>query len=263
MKDFNNTINVKIKQYREELLKHSLYSNVKTDRDLKTFMHSHIFAVWDFMSLLKHLQNSLTCVSNPWIPVGNPELRFLINEIVLAEETDLDQNGNRCSHFEMYLNAMQSMGLDTRPVQEFILKLSRSENIIKEIESSNLKPHIKQFLNFTFSTIHRGKNHEIAAAFTYGREDLIPEMFTEIIQNLSESDIEVDLKPITYYFNRHIELDQDEHGPMAHKMVAILCGEDEKKWNEAAQIAQKSLESRIKLFNGILKEIKKSGPVPV
>jgi len=247
---------------RHELLHHSLYSNIKTSDDLRIFMSSHIYAVWDFMSLLKQLQSSLTCTSTPWKPVGNPDLRYLINEIVLAEETDLDQHGKRLSHFEMYLNAMEAMGLNTSKTIKQIETFIDAQNILESINLSDLPAHVKQFLDLTFTIIKNGKEHEIAAAFTYGREDLIPEMFTEIIQGLSGSGLECDLKPITYYFERHIELDGDEHGPMAHHMVALLCGEDEKKWEEAAQIAQKSLESRTQLFNGILSEIKNSSQVP-
>ena len=221
-------------------------------------MSSHVYAVWDFMSLLKSLQNSLTCTTTPWTPKGNPDLRYLINEIVLAEETDIDLNGNRMSHYEMYLNAMIAAGISVDQPQELINVMARTSNILDTIKHSELPQHIKQFLHSTFSIIQRGKNHEIAAAFTYGREDLIPEMFTEILNGLSKTSLDIDLEPITYYFYRHIELDGDEHGPMAHKMVAMLCKNDNVKWQESAQVAKESLQSRVLLFDGILKEIMQS-----
>ncbi|QJP33472.1 DUF3050 domain-containing protein [Nonlabens sp. Ci31] len=253
-----NSISIHISDVRKRLLHHELYSQIKTDQDLRTFMSSHVYAVWDFMSLLKALQNSLTCTSTPWMPKGNPDLRYLINEIVLAEETDRDQHGNRLSHYEMYLNAMNAAGVSTDKAQNNITALSQSNQILEEIDCSTLASHIKQFLTSTFTIINRGKDHEIAAAFTYGREDLIPEMFTEILSGLATTKIETDLEPITYYFERHIELDGDEHGPMSHKMVALLCGDDEVKWQEAAQVSKEALESRITLFDGILKQINSS-----
>ena len=82
-------INNSISNHRKELLNHSLYSNIKTIDDLRDFVEIHIFAVWDFMSLLKSLQTKLTCVSTPWLPNGNSQTAYLINEIVLAEETDI------------------------------------------------------------------------------------------------------------------------------------------------------------------------------
>ena len=92
-----------IKPQQDTLLHHPLYNKIRTVEDLQLFLQHHVFAVWDFMSLLKALQNKLTCTSTPWMPVGNPETRYLINEIVLAEETDIDQDGRRRSHYELYM----------------------------------------------------------------------------------------------------------------------------------------------------------------
>jgi len=241
---------------RKRLLQHPLYTSIKTTEHLQIFMQSHVYAVWDFMSLLKVLQQQLTCTTLPWRPVGNPQLRYLINEIVLAEETDEDPEGNRMSHYEMYLEAMQAAGIDTKNFEDKIGNWTSIKQILELTKTDELQAHVSQFLNTTFSVIQRGKAHEIAAAFTYGREDLIPEMFTEIIGGLEKSEVSIDLSKIKYYFDRHIELDGDEHGPMAHKMVALLCGDDIDKWKEATTVSQQALESRYLLFSGILENIK-------
>jgi hypothetical protein len=89
---------------RSQLIGHPLYAKIKTIDHLNVFMEHHVFAVWDFMSLLKSLQRNLTCVNLPWVPVGNPQTRYLINEIVLGEESDVDEQGLRTSHFELYLD---------------------------------------------------------------------------------------------------------------------------------------------------------------
>lgn len=251
-----NQLNDAISLSRKRLLQHSLYTSIKTTEDLQTFMRSHVYAVWDFMSLLKALQQQLTCTTLPWHPVGDTQLRYLINEIVLTEETDEDSNGNRMSHYEMYLDAMQAAGIETKQIEKQIHSWTSIDQILELTEKDELPEHVSQFLNTTFTVIKRGKSHEIAAAFTYGREDLIPEMFTEIIGGLEKAEVSIDLSKIKYYFDRHIELDGDEHGPMAHKMVALLCGDDQKKWNEATAVSQEALESRYQLFTGILESIK-------
>lgn len=248
-------INHKIEPQKKLLLEHSLYKNVKTIADLNCFLESHVYAVWDFMSLLKALQSKLTCTTTPWFATKNPETRYLINEIVLAEESDLTIDGRRQSHYEMYIEAMESCGANTKGIEQFLSELNSLHNIYVAIKKSNLHPNIKAFLDFTFRVIDEGKSHKIAAAFTFGREDLIPSMFTVILKNFQANFPETDLSKLIYYFERHIELDADEHGPMAMKMITELCGTNEQKWTEVEEISILALEKRVGLWDAIEEQI--------
>ena len=248
-------INTKIQFQKELLLQHPLYKKVKTIEDLQCFLESHVFAVWDFMSLLKALQSKLTCTSTPWFATENPETRYLINEIVLAEESDLTIDNRRQSHYEMYIEAMLSCGANTAGIEQFLSEVNSLKNIFVAIKKSNLHSNIKDFLDFTFRVIEEGKSHEIAAAFTFGREDLIPSMFTEILKNFQENFPETDLNKLIYYFERHIELDADEHGPMAMKMITELCGTDAQKWSDVEEVSILALEKRIGLWDAIEEQI--------
>ena len=250
-----STINQTIQPQKELLLQHSLYEKVKTLDDLRQFLESHVYAVWDFMSLLKALQNKLTCTTTPWFASANPETRYLINEIVLAEESDLTLDGKRLSHFEMYVEAMQSCGASTKTLQAFLQNVTDTQNVFIAIKQSDLHENIKAFLDFTFRVIEEGKVHKIAAAFTFGREDLIPNMFTEILKNFQQNFPDVDLAKLIYYFERHIELDADEHGPMAMQMIGELCGDDTQKWKEVEEVSVLALEKRIGLWNAIEAQI--------
>jgi pyrroloquinoline quinone (PQQ) biosynthesis protein C len=248
-------INESIQLQKDTLLQHPLYEKVKTIEDLHCFLESHVYAVWDFMSLLKALQSKLTCTSTPWFPSKNPETRYLINEIVLAEETDLTLDGRRQSHYEMYLEAMEASGANTSEIKDFLIEINSLHNIFVAIKKSQLHPKIKNFLDFTFKVIDEGKTHEIAAAFTFGREDLIPSMFTEILRNFQTNFPETDLSKLIYYFERHIEIDSDEHGPMAMKMISELCETDAQKWREVQAISTLALEKRIGLWDAIEEQI--------
>ncbi|RZK09886.1 MAG: DUF3050 domain-containing protein, partial [Flavobacterium sp.] len=117
-----------IAPFRQQIIDHKVYSVIKDTQDLQIFMQYHIFAVWDFMSLLKALQNNLTCTSVPWFPMGDADTRHLINEIVVGEESDLDAFGNRKSHFELYLDAMHQCGADTTSIEKFVAELKQSGN---------------------------------------------------------------------------------------------------------------------------------------
>ena len=249
------TINAKIEPQKELLLHHPLYKKVQTIEDLQCFLENHVYAVWDFMSLLKALQAKLTCTTTPWFATKNPETRYLINEIVLAEESDLSIDGRRLSHYEMYIEAMQSSGANTTGIEHFLSEVDSLQNIFVAIKKSSLHPNIKNFLDFTFKVIEEGKAHKIAAAFTFGREDLIPNMFTEILKNFQENFPKTDLSKLIYYFERHIELDADEHGPMAMKMITELCGDSEQKWAEVEEVSILALEKRIGLWDAIEESI--------
>ncbi|WP_452602008.1 DUF3050 domain-containing protein [Pontimicrobium sp. MEBiC06410] len=244
-------INKSIAPYKVQLLNHPLYKNIKTVEQLNLFLEYHVFAVWDFMSLLKSLQNKLTCTSIPWTPIGSPSTRYLINEIVVAEETDISINGERQSHFEMYLEAMEATRANTAPINDLLNTIDSTKNVFTAITNSNLPEGIVTFLNFTFNIAFYGKPHEIAAAFTFGREDLIPKMFTKLLKELQTNFPEKDLSKLVYYFERHIELDADEHGPMAMQMINELCENDSKKWEEVETISIKALQKRISLWNAI------------
>lgn len=244
-------INKSIAPYKVQLLNHPLYKNIKTVEQLNLFLEYHVFAVWDFMSLLKSLQNKLTCTSIPWTPIGSPSTRYLINEIVVAEETDISINGERQSHFEMYLEAMEATRANTAPINDLLNTIDSTKNVFTAITNSNLPEGIVTFLNFTFNIAFYGKPHEIAAAFTFGREDLIPKMFTKLLKELQTNFPEKNLSKLVYYFERHIELDADEHGPMAMQMINELCENDSKKWEEVETISIKALQKRVSLWNAI------------
>ena len=153
-----------------------------------------------------------------------------------------------------YDEGMKNVGANTNQIEEFINNLNYELNITDYIDKSNIPMFAKNFMNFTFKTIQSEKDHIIAAVFTFGREDLIPDMFIEIVKNISSNE-EVDLKDLIYYLERHIEVDAEDHGPMALKMIKHLCGNDQIKWKEALDYSKTALNQRIKLWNAIEKTL--------
>ena len=239
-----------ITETREALLHHRLYDRLRTLEDLTGFMEHHVFAVWDFMSLLKALQAGLTCLSVPWRPIGDAEIRRLVNEIVLGEESDRLPEGGAASHFELYLRAMQETGADTGRIERFIAELESGCPVAVGLERCGAPPAVQRFVGHTFEVIRAGRAHEIAAAFTYGREDLIPEMFTQLVHGL-ERQFPQRLATLRYYLDRHIELDGDQHGAMGLRMVGLLCGDDPGRRAEAVGAAVAALKARLDLWDAI------------
>ncbi len=246
-------IELRLEPLRRQLANHPLYERMHTLHHVRLFMESHVFAVWDFMSLLKSLQRTLTCVELPWTPTRSPASRRFINEIVLGEESDLFQ-GRPISHFELYLEAMQQVQADTRPIQQLI---NRAGQGIHRLPFEAIPKAANDFVETTFRVIREGTPAAQAAVFAFGREDAIPDMFRSLVRQLNQ-DISGQLDQFVWYLERHIEVDGDDHGPLALKIVADLCGNDPTLWEEAAASAEEALLARVKLWNGVLKHIEES-----
>ncbi len=243
-----------IEPLRQQLVHHELYRHIHTLADLNTFIEHHVFAVWDFMSLLKSLQQHLTCTTPPWMPVGSANTRYLINEIVTGEESDVDENNVRTSHFELYLRAMQQAGAQAGYINALFTELQSGKPVNEALAAASIPVAARNFVQHTFEVIALNQPYIAAAVFTFGREDLIPDMFISIVKELSgQLPGKVDI--LLYYLERHIEVDGDHHSQLAYQMTAELCGEDDVKWQEATRAVKAALQSRIDLWNGILQTI--------
>ncbi|XOS92029.1 DUF3050 domain-containing protein [Brevibacillus laterosporus] len=240
---------------RQQLISHPISISMQTPERVRTFMEHHVFAVWDFMSLLKRLQLDVTCTSVPWLPAPHAEYARFINEIVLGEETDEDGNGEFTSHFELYLQAMKEVGADTSKIERFLTLLESGTTPDEALALCNAPHSVQHFVKQTLHLAKEGGTHEVCAAFFFGREDIIPDMFQVLVQELTAKGEAPAC--LLYYLNRHIELDGDEHGPLAEKLLASLCKEDDQKWKEAEATAIQALNSRISLWDGVLADIQK------
>jgi hypothetical protein len=241
---------------RERVVGHPLYARLTDLPAIRTFQQHHVFAVWDFMSLLKSLQRSLTCVEVPWVPTGPTGSRRLINDIVLIEESD-ELRGGFISHFELYLDGMAEAGADTGPITAFLELLRAGRPAARALAEAGVPAPSAEFVASTLGFIEAAPVHARAAAFAFGREDLIPEMFQQVI---AVNERVGGLAAFVDYLARHIEVDGEQHTPMAMQMLADLCGDDEQNWQECAQTVNAALAARARLWDGILAAIEEPAP---
>jgi hypothetical protein len=240
-----------ISEARRLVIEHPVYAALDSGPAIRTFLEHHVFAVWDFMSLLKSLQRNLTCVEVPWVPTGPTGSRRLINDIVLVEESD-ERGSGFISHFELYLAGMTEAGADTSVINAFIERLRAKRPVLEAIDEVNVPGPAAEFVRLTWGLIESAPVHVQAAAFAFGREDLIPDMFQQVVgvnERLGSLDTFVD------YLARHIQVDSEEHTPMAMQMLADLCGEDDAKWAACAETVNLALAARARLWDGILAAI--------
>lgn len=242
-------LKARITPARDQVVAHPLYAALATHEAITTFMEHHVFAVWDFMSLLKSLQRQLTCVELPWVPSGPTGSRRLINDIVLVEESD-ELQGGFISHFELYLRGMAQAGADTSRIDAFIGALREGAGVPRALRSASVPAPSAEFVETTWRFIQDAPVHCQAAAFAFGREDLIPDMFEQVVKVNADQGGQLDT--FVDYLARHIEVDGEEHTPMAMQMLADLCGDDATRWQECATTVNQALAARQRLWDGIL-----------
>ncbi len=247
-----------VNDLRQKLDTHPVYGAVKTLDDLRVFMGHHIYSVWDFMSVVKFLQNEIAPTRYPWKPLGHPSVRYFINQLVLEEESDLglpapDGSTTYASHFELYCHAMREVGADPAGPLRFV-DAAATQGIQAALALGIAPKASHRFMESTFHFIGTGKPHVVAAAFALGREHIIPGMFRAFLKDMDIT--EQDAPAFHYYLNRHIHLDADFHGPISLQLLEQLCDGDTTRIREAEDAARMAVEARIRFWDGVMEAMK-------
>lgn len=233
---------------RHELETHPVFGEIAHAEALRTFMQVHVFAVWDFMSLAKRLQRDLTCVELPWMPPIDPVAARLINDIVLAEESDIDADGHPASHLDLYLKAMRDVGASTGQFDLFMRELRAGAGLSEALATAEVPQFVRDFVEHTIDTCLHGSTLEVMASFFYGRENVIPDMFQSLLEHWG---LNVEQAPgFVYYLQRHIELDSDTHGPAAERLIEKALARDPNGLHDTREAARLALQARRALWDG-------------
>lgn len=244
------TLKASLQPCRNHLLQHPLYGQLSEASRLRRFLEHHVFAVWDFMSLLKVLQRELCGTAIPWTPPHSAAAARLINEIVVGEETDLHPAGGYASHFQLYLEAMREFGADTSAIERLLAALQQGTPLTIALQHPEIPSGARRFVETTFQLIDSREIPRIVAAFALGREILIPDMFRQIVQGLNQ-ELGGPLTALVYYLDRHIELDGGAHGSAAEELIGEVCGADAVAWEQARLGALTALEARLRFWDDI------------
>jgi hypothetical protein len=193
----------------------------------------------------------------PWFPADNARAARLINDIVIGEETDVGPDGFYVSHLDLYLRAMADVGASTRQFDKFRSLARVGTSVEAAMKRTGVPPHVQAFVAHTMGLAQSGSTEEVLAAFFYGREDIIPEMFRRLQKTLPGARQDNDpLRHFIYYIDRHIELDGDAHGPMGRELLENLVGDSPQRDERALRAACDSIQARIELWNGTLSTLR-------
>jgi len=235
---------------RQKMICHRVFNAIHDISSLRTFMEAHVFAVWDFMSLLKRLQRELTCVDLPWMPRPDTQAAQLINQIVLGEESDTDADNAPASHLELYLQAMREVGASTAQFDHFLRVLADGSDLDVAFAEAGVAPFVRKFTSHTLDVALHSPTLAVLAAFLYGRENVIPGMFTSLLEGWGLSAEQA--PTFVYYLKRHIELDGDSHGPAAETILESVINGNPALRRLALDAARQSIEARVLFWDGLL-----------
>ena len=233
---------------REALLSHRVYGTLSDEAALGCFMEHHIWAVWDFMAILKAIQSHFSCVDTPWVPRGDPMLRRFVNEIVLIEESDETSRGH-LSHFELYCLAIEEVGADPRAVMGVVEQLRQGVSGTKALAACTGAG--SDFTRHTLQLVEQGTPAEWVGVFAFSREEIIPDLFRQVVAQLVQSGGQAHL--LLEYLERHIDVDGEDHGPLARKMMEAVCGDRPADWERAFRASEKALQARRVLWDAAWK----------
>lgn len=242
----------RINEHKRRLNNHPLLvgDSMRSLTDVRTFMEHHVFAVWDFMCLIKTLQHAIVPSATIWLPQPHAKVGRFINEVILGEETDIGLDGQPISHYDMYTAAMKEVGANTKPVLTFIEGLqTEGLHMIRPLMEENLPEAAETFCRTTLDFVGTHQSHIIASAFAFGRETVIPSMFVGIVEQLDANEINAPM--FKYYLERHIEVDGEEHGPISLAMIEELCEGDPKKYAEAESTALAAIRYRYQFWDAV------------
>jgi hypothetical protein len=193
----------------------------------------------------------------PWFPADNARAARLINDIVIGEETDVDPDGSYVSHLDLYRHAMAEIGASTRQFDRFCSLVQVGVPVEVALARIGAPSHVQAFVAHTMALANSGSTEEVLAAFFYGREDIIPEMFRRLLSRLDDTRRRNDrLRHFIYYIDRHIELDGDSHGPKGRELVEELVANAPNRQERALRAACNSIKARIGLWNGTLNKLR-------
>ena len=247
-----------IAPFNSKLINHKIYGQISDMRKTKIFMESHVFSVWEYLTMLKALQRELATRDISFLHENVPDLPYLINQIVLNEEIEEESRGEYLSAmglYQLYINSMDEIGADSNPIKYFVdcIKVNKNwNNTIRDTITrfDNIPIQTYEYLNYNLKMIELSEIHELAGIFFFGREDINSKFILLIKSNIEHEKSLSNLKNI---IKRHVDDDSKNKNPILGEYINnILCKDDDKKWKKVEISVIEAIKKRIELWDGML-----------
>lgn len=247
-------IEAQLEPLQQEIANHPLIGCLTTLPAVQGFMEHHVFAVWDFVCLLKTLYARIGCVTVPWLPPQNAQSVHFLLRILIDEESDqLPNRTEPLCHFDLYREAMTESGANTQPIQQFLSHLQHGHSLEQALQNPQIPKPAQAFVCSTWAFFEQ-PTPALAAAFVFGREAMVPQLFVPLLQHIRNHQIPR-CNTFSDYLTRHIAIDSQDHYPQALQMLSVLCGSSDQRWESVQQAAKQALTHRLEFLNGIQKAL--------
>lgn len=242
----------------DELTQHPILHAVSDRAGLRVFMASHVYAVWTHISLVKRLQHELTSVAVPWVPPRSRHAARLINELVTGVECDLDADGAPISHYELYLDAMQNVGADTRSIRRFVQLIDdgSSSALERAFDSATTPQHVRTYVRHALRVARQGSLAQVMGCFLHERDISLQQSITRLLAEWTRTSPA--LPRLAYYLERHSQLECGRHAERLQRVVQELDSTSPRFADDVLASARESLGTRIRFWDGVLAEIRHS-----
>ena len=243
--------------YKIMLFNNKLFEQTFETSKVKIFMDSHVFAIWDYLTILKALQRKLASKNIRLLDQDVPDLPFLINQIVINEEIEEESSQEYLSAlgvYQLYINTMKEIGADINPITNFVESIKNEKywkDALKETKSlyRYLPITTYDYLEHNLSVVDYAKIHELAGVFFFGREDIHCKFNLFLRGNQENAKNFSNLKN---FLQRHIDDDAKNKNPILGEYILnLLCKNDETKWKEVETSVIEAIKKRNEFLDGI------------
>ena len=239
---------------------HSVFEALESHYDIRRFLESHAYAVWDFMTLLEAFQNP-DGDTQPWDPpVGYQFADDFVHRVGFRE----GDSGRPRPHFDEYYSAMELLDADTDGIRILLEAIEDGRSADRALSMANPPVEARQHVQTTLDIAQTGDPTRIAGAIL-ARRDIMPDEFSADLNRVlkdttpRQPDFATVMPDCFAAFDQAMEFDWEQY---VNRVVHDVRIDPTDSGRQALMdSAKEMLDARLTLLDGIEDQILSGGSV--